>query len=148
MVAMRDIRQFAQAVAREFKPRRIILFGSYAYGRPNADSDVDLLVIMPRKGSAIDKSLEIRSRIPAGFPLDLLTRTDAEVARRVSMNDWFMRDIVEKGKTLYEVNHARVGRKGGRRLPDRVPRNARTERATRTECAARLGNPRRVRDGQ
>ena len=125
MVAMRDIRRFARAIAREFKPRRIILFGSYAYGGPTRDSDVDLLVIMPGKGSAIDKSLEIRRRIRSGFPLDLLTRTSSEVARRVAMNDWFMREILEKGRTLYELDDARVGPKGRGRLPRRVPRTAR-----------------------
>ncbi len=60
MVQRKQIRKFCDAVAREFRPRKIILFGSYAHGRPTADSDVDLLVIMPfdrRKGR---KSLEIR----------------------------------------------------------------------------------------
>lgn len=125
MVAMRDIRRLAQTIAREFEPQRIILFGSHAYGRPTGDSDVDLLVIMPGRGSAIDKSLEIRRRIRPGFPLDLLTRTSSEVARRVTMNDWFMREILEKGRTLYEADDARVGRKGRGRLLRRVPRAAR-----------------------
>ncbi|KPK77051.1 MAG: DNA polymerase III subunit beta [Gemmatimonas sp. SM23_52] len=110
MVAMRDIRSFARRIAREFKPERIILFGSHAYGRPSADSDVDLLVVFPGDGSAVDRSLDIRRRLRAGFPLDLLTRTSGEVTRRIALNDWFLREVLEKGKTLYECADARVDR--------------------------------------
>jgi predicted nucleotidyltransferase len=125
MVAMRDIRQFAQAVAREFKPRRIILFGSYAYGRPNADSDVDLLVIMPYRGCAARKASEIRSRVGTSFPLDLLVRAPQEVKRRLAMNDWFMHDIIEKGRILHDADDARVGQQGRGGLQHRRPRAAR-----------------------
>ncbi len=47
MVAKREIRSLVSRIASEFRPERIILFGSYAYGKPNEDSDVDLLVLMP-----------------------------------------------------------------------------------------------------
>jgi len=47
MVSMRDIQAFAKRVAAEFHPQRIILFGSYARGEATADSDVDMLVVMP-----------------------------------------------------------------------------------------------------
>jgi predicted nucleotidyltransferase len=114
MVAIRDIRKFAHAIAREFKPRRIILFGSYAYGKPTEDSDVDLLVIFPGRGSAVEKSLEIRLKIRRPFALDLLTRTTGEVAKRVAMEDWFMCELLEKGKVLYEAKHARMDRQGRR----------------------------------
>jgi predicted nucleotidyltransferase len=99
---MRDIRKFARAIAREFKPRRIILFGSYAYGKPTRDSDVDVLVVFAGRGTAADRSLEIRRRLHPGYPVDIITRTVSEVRRRVLMNDWFMRDAVEKGVVLYE----------------------------------------------
>jgi predicted nucleotidyltransferase len=114
MVAMRDIRKFARAIAREFKPRRIILFGSYAYGKPTRDSDVDFLIIFAGRGTAVDRSLEIRQRLHPGYPIDLITRTVDEVRRRVRLNDWFMRDAVEKGIVLYESDDTRVGRKGRR----------------------------------
>lgn len=103
MVAMRDIRSFARQIAREFRPERIILFGSRAYGRPSVDSDVDLLVVFPGDGTAVDRSLEIRRRLRPGFPLDLLTRTAGEVTRRIALNDWFLRDALEEGEVLYEA---------------------------------------------
>jgi len=77
MAVMRQIRELVGRIAREFKPRRIILFGSHAYGKPTPDSDVDLLVIMPCRGRTLDKEFEIRQAIRAPFPLDVLVRTPA-----------------------------------------------------------------------
>lgn len=130
MVAIKDIRALARRIAAEFKPRRIILFGSYAYGEPTDDSDVDLLVIFRGRGTAIERSLEIRLRMHPGYPLDLLTRTTQEVRRRIAMEDWFMRDIVENGKVLYDAARQRVDRKGRRRL------RGRTARASRAKVAS------------
>jgi predicted nucleotidyltransferase len=106
MVAMKDIRGFARRIAKEFKPRQIILFGSYAYGRPTRDSDVDLMVVMPYKGRPAEKVIEIRSRVDAPFPMDLLVYSPREMRRRYEIEDWFVRDVVEKGKVLYEASHA------------------------------------------
>ena len=105
MVEMKKIRDFTSLIAREFNPERIILFGSYAYGEPSDDSDVDLLVVLPFEGKAVRKAIEIRNRINAQMPLDLIVRTPEQVAERIAMNDCFMREIVEKGRTLYEANH-------------------------------------------
>lgn len=46
---MRVIRRYTRAIAAEFSPDKIILFGSYAYGTPHEDSDVDILVVMPAR---------------------------------------------------------------------------------------------------
>ena len=106
MVAIDSIESFSNRIAEEFRPERIILFGSYAYGEPTEDSDVDLLVIMPFVGKPVHKAIEIRSKIEAQFPLDLLVRTPKQVEERVAMDDWFMREIVEKGRTLYEEHNS------------------------------------------
>jgi predicted nucleotidyltransferase len=84
-------------IAREFQPQKIVLFGSYAYGRPTVDSDVDLLVIMPLKGRAIDKAVEIARRLDHQFPIDLLVRSPEEVRLRLSWNDFFLREVTERG---------------------------------------------------
>jgi len=110
MIAMRDIRAFARRIAEEFKPRKIILFGSYAYGTPTEDSDVDVMVVMPCKGHPVDAALDIRQRFHPGFPLDLLVYAPAELRRRLKMNDFFLREIVRKGKVQYETRRQRVGR--------------------------------------
>ena len=112
MVAMKDIRVFARRIAEEFKPKRIILFGSYAYGKPTADSDVDLLVAMPYKGHPTRQAVAILQHVQhPSFPLDLLVRSAAEMRKRYRLEDWFIREIVDKGKVLYEAPHARMGRK-------------------------------------
>jgi len=105
MISRKAIRKFANEVARRFKPARIILFGSYAYGKPTSESDVDLLVIMPCKGRSLDAALEVRLAVPAGFPLDLLVRTPAELRRRLTLGDFFLREVVDKGVVLYEGAH-------------------------------------------
>ena len=106
MVGMRQINDLSRRIARKFRPRRILLFGSYATGRPTTDSDVDLLVIMPHQGKAVEKSVEIRMKVRPGFPLDILVRSPKKVKERIAMGDTFMQDIVEKGKVLYEADHA------------------------------------------
>ena len=105
MVEVKKIRDLTSQIAREFNPDRIILFGSHAYGQPGDDSDVDILVVLPFKGKPVRKAIEIRNRINPGIPVDLIVRTAAQVAERIANNDWFMREIVEKGRTLYEANH-------------------------------------------
>jgi predicted nucleotidyltransferase len=106
MIEMGRIESFSKRIAQEFRPERIILFGSYAYGKPNEDSDVDILVIMPFRGSSIHKAAEILIRIEPKFPVDLLVRTQAQVRKRVAMDDWFMQEIVAQGRVLYEANHS------------------------------------------
>jgi uncharacterized protein len=106
MVEMENIRQLSESIAREFQPECIILFGSYAYGTPGADSDVDLLVIMPFKGRPSRKALEILKRMDVRIPLDLLVRTPEQVRERIANRDFFMCEIFEKGRKLYESSRA------------------------------------------
>jgi predicted nucleotidyltransferase len=115
-VTLEQIQEYSDRIAAAFKPERIILFGSYAYGTPTAESDVDLLVVMPFEGDSARKATEIRQVVRAGFPVDLLVRTPAQVEQRIEWNDWFMREIVEKGKVVYAANHYGVDRKSRGRL--------------------------------
>ena len=108
MINRRSIQNYANAVVREFQPERIVLFGSHPYGAPDGGSDVDLLIIMPHKGKARDKAAEIRGRLSAPFALDLLVRSPETIRDRIAKEDWFIREIMEKGKTLYEAPHSRV----------------------------------------
>ena len=102
MVTREDIQATCDDIVREFTPLQVILFGSYAYGTPTEDSDVDLLVVMDiPKSEFRNKAVEIRQRIPHRFSLDLLVRSPEEIASRVSYNDWFLREITEKGDFLY-----------------------------------------------
>ncbi len=107
MVKRSQIRAFSEAVAREFRPQKIVLFGSYACGRPTHSSDVDLLVIMRRTRDRGERmSVRIRHAIPRDFPLDLLVRTPSDVARRLRWGDPFICELLQKGKVLYEAHDA------------------------------------------
>jgi uncharacterized protein len=106
MITRRQIKAYAMEVARQFKPQKIILFGSYAYGKPTPDSDVDLLVVMRHQKRNVEQAIEIRAKLDAPFPMDLLVRTPERVAERIGLGDFFMREIVTKGKVLYEATHS------------------------------------------
>lgn len=127
MVAMRDIKNFSDAIAREFHPDRIVLFGSHARGEAGRDSDVDMLVIMSHRGHPVYKAIEIRQRIERPFALDLIVRSPATIERRLQFGDYFIREILEQGKVLYEAGNGRVGGKGGGRLSKHRARAARKE---------------------
>lgn len=90
-------------MARQFRPRKIIFFGSYGYGKPTEDSDFDLLVFMARTRYRGERmSFRIRKAMPASFPMDLIVRTPAEISKRLRWGDSFMREIFEKGKVMYD----------------------------------------------
>ena len=102
MVTREEIQAICDDIGREFAPLQVILFGSHAYGTPTEDSDVDLLVVMDiPKSEFLNKAIEIRQRISYRFGLDLLVRSPEEIAYRVSYNDWFLREITEKGELLH-----------------------------------------------
>lgn len=105
MVAFEQIKQFCDQVVREFKPEKIILFGSHAYGTPSEDSDVDLMVVMPYEGNSLDKVVEILHRTHPRFALDLQVRSKPEIQRRLEWHDFFLMDVMEKGKILYDADH-------------------------------------------
>src|SRR3954466_12837408 len=117
-VPLSVIRRYARAVAEHFRPDQIILFGSYAYGAPHADSDVDILVVMPARNQ-IDQACRIDDAFDPPFPLDLIVRTPKNLAWRLAEGDSFLREVMAKGKVLYEKDDGRVGSQGRGRLPVR-----------------------------
>lgn len=92
-------------MAEAVHPKRIVLFGSYAYGKPTPDSDVDFLLICDEKSKekrqqtylAASKALD-----PRPFPVDIIVRHSDEVEERIKHGDYFLQDIMEKGHILYE----------------------------------------------
>ena len=117
-IPMRLIRRFAREVAERFHPDKILLFGSYAYGTPHADSDVDILVVMPARNE-LDWAVRISLAVEAPFPLDLIVRTPKKLAWRLKEGDWFLREVVARGKVLYAQDDRRMGTESRSRLPTR-----------------------------
>ncbi len=108
MIEMDQIQALSEQIVEQFQPDRIILFGSYAYGTPNEDSDVDLMVVMPFEGHPVNQAIKVLNHIHAEFPLDLLVRTDEFITERLKLGDFFMMDIVETGRILYEAADTRM----------------------------------------
>ena len=108
MISAKQIQATCDDIVREFAPLQVILFGSYAYGNPpTEESDVDLFVVMDvTETERREKRNEIQRRIPQRFPMDLLVRSPADIAYRVSHNDWFLREVIEKGSVLYDTENA------------------------------------------
>ena len=106
MIELEAIQEFNRRVVQKYKPLKVILFGSHATGKPSADSDVDILIILPFKGKSAAMSVEILNQIDPRFPIDLLVRTPEQVQDRLEKGDYFFQEIVRKGKVLYEASHA------------------------------------------
>ena len=107
LVHLKAIRAVAKRIAETFEPEEIILFGSYAYGKPRPESDVDLLVVMNTQLRYRQQRLEIsRALSPRPFPLDIVVQTPAQLQRRVAMGDRFLSDVASKGRVLYARTRA------------------------------------------
>ena len=91
-------------IAETLKPEKIILFGSYAYGNPTPDSDVDLLVIMKTKESTKDRYLTVgRLLRPRQFPVDIIVKTPDEIKSALkNKGNFFIQEVIANGKVLYE----------------------------------------------
>ena len=84
-------------------PKKIILFGSHASGKPNRDSDVDLLVVMQSRKKPVELAVQVSKTLHFHpFPIDILVRTPQELKKRLLLGDVFFREILTKGKVLYE----------------------------------------------
>jgi len=105
-IPMRVIRALVSQIANKFSPDEIILFGSYAYGKPTPWSDVDLLVVMETPKGELETTLEIVESLPPTlFSLDILARNRQTIDHRKAIGDTFMREITSKGKMLYARDH-------------------------------------------
>jgi len=103
-----QIKLLCSEIAREFHPDRIVLFGSHASGMAHPESDIDLLVVMPFEGSPFRQASLILTHVVQAIgvlPLDLLVRTDRQVEERIKLGDSFMREIIERGRVMYESDH-------------------------------------------
>jgi predicted nucleotidyltransferase len=109
MIEWKEIENFCNRIIQRFHPDKIILYGSYGYGNPGQDSDVDILVVLPFEVRCAQKAAEILIQTDPHFPVDLLARTPQQVEERVALGDFFIKEIVEKGKVIYEAPNSRMG---------------------------------------
>ena len=100
-ITQQKIKKICQVIAEKFKPEKIILFGSFAWGRPTFDSDVDLLIIKKTKKDFIQTQMKVRRIINGELPVDILVKTPAELEKRLRLRDFFFEDVIKKGEVVY-----------------------------------------------
>lgn len=113
MIDARSVQNLCDQIVERFQPERIVLFGSHAYGTPTDVSDVDLLVVLPFEGKRWEKEREILQAVAPSFSIDLLVYTPENLRWRLEQNDFFLREVVQKGKTLYAAPEERVDHQSG-----------------------------------
>jgi len=102
--ARKIIQDIVQRIVVGYSPQKIILFGSYAYGKPDSNSDIDLLIIKNTDKLPIERWTEVkrlirdRNRIFSVSPLVYTTR---EIEERLAIKDFFIQEVLEKGEILY-----------------------------------------------
>ena len=96
------IQELITRIVSKFQPKRIILFGSYAFGKPRPESDVDLLVIMDTQLRETQQALEIRQHVNPMFGVDILVYTPSRLEQRLKLGDSFLQEITKKGLVVHE----------------------------------------------
>ena len=98
------ILEVVEKIKKEYQPEKIILFGSYAYGTPTEDSDIDLFIVKETDKERIYRFAEVKKIIykpERRIPISPLVYTPEELATRLSMGDSFVEEVLSKGEVLY-----------------------------------------------
>ncbi len=110
MISRKTITDIARKIADSLNPEKIILFGSYAWGKPDKDSDLDLFVIMESTERPIKRAASIRRILKDGYvPMDILVRTPEELRHRINIGDPFIKKILRDGQVIYARDSAGMG---------------------------------------
>src|SRR5438445_1962803 len=108
VVTADEIIAFVDRIAASFKPRRIVLFGSYACGKPTGDSDVDLLITRQRWSmSPLTAAGRIRVALGVPFSMDLIVRSEADIQRRIAGGDGVLHEVLGTGIQRDAADNAR-----------------------------------------
>ena len=100
----RLILEIVEQIKREYEPERIILYGSYAYGKPTADSDIDLLIVKETDKRRVDRFVEVKRLIyepGRRISISPLVYTPKEVEERLALGDDFIEEVLTRGEVLY-----------------------------------------------
>lgn len=98
----KKITAITKQIVKKFQPKKIILFGSWAWGKPKADSDIDLFIVKETNNTRILARKIDAYLFPRQFPIDIIVYKPEQVASRLQAGDFFLKDIINRGKVLYE----------------------------------------------
>ena len=102
MNAKKEIQKITEQIVKKYKPEKIILFGSFAYGKSKPSSDIDLLIIKKTNQKKVDRIKKVLMMTESNLPLEPLVYNPEEIKERLSLGDFFFQDIIQKGKVVYE----------------------------------------------
>ncbi|MBI4670273.1 MAG: nucleotidyltransferase domain-containing protein [Chloroflexi bacterium] len=142
LVTRELLRAITKRIVEAVDPEKIILFGSYAYGEPTLDSDIDLLVVMKSRQRSIENAMAIDKLFSnRRFAMDIIVRTPQELRHRLALGDIFMTEINQKGRILYDRrdhHRARLGRQSRNGLERRARSRAASKRPAARQGSVRL----------
>lgn len=101
------IQRMVEKIVSDYAPQKVILYGSYAYGTPHRDSDIDLLIIKDTPERFLDRWVAVRRLLTGmhrSLPLEPLVLTPQELEDRLAVGDQFIAEILRKGKVLYAAS--------------------------------------------
>ena len=101
LVIDQKIQEVADRIVKEYQPEKIILFGSYAWGKPHKDSDVDLLVVKETDNTRKTATEIGRHFFPRLFAMDIIVYTPSQLRRELDLEEPFISKITKKGKLLF-----------------------------------------------
>ncbi len=97
------IKEISDKIVNNYKPEKIILFGSYAWGKPGPDSDLDLFVVKETDKNIFERNREVqRILFGSDMTIDVLVYTPEQFIRREQIGDPFINKIINKGRIIYE----------------------------------------------
>ena len=101
---IKELAKLKKEIIKSYKPEKIILFGSLAWGRVGPDSDIDLMVIKKSKKRPSERFNDFAKKVDTmvDAPKDIIIFTPGEIKKRLSIEDDFILDVIERGKVLYE----------------------------------------------
>jgi len=103
MIDKTTISNLINTIALNIKPDKIYLFGSYANGNANEDSDIDLLVVKETNEPKYKRSIEIqRLLIGSKFPVDIIVYTNDEFENEKSKKYSFVNSAIQGARLMYE----------------------------------------------
>lgn len=99
----KEVKRIVDKIKKEYKPEKIYIFGSFAYGKPHKDSDLDLFIVKNTKKNRGERYMDVgRMILDREMPVDILVYTPGEVKKRIELGDFFVKKIINQGKLVYE----------------------------------------------
>ena len=96
-----NLKEIVNNLKKRYKPEKIILFGSLISGKITESSDIDLLIIKNTKKNPLLRKREARAAAHSKIAFDPLVLTPGEIKTRLKWQDFFIKDIINKGEILY-----------------------------------------------